>query len=266
MAKKDGFNFDTGSKFNLNLGSFKSLTKKQKETILIAVIGVVVLAFFVATVILISTVSGGNLGGNNNGGGSGGTGDSGVGDAGGDNGETTDNTIISIVISSKPNKTNYYVGDMADYSGLSVYVERNGFDGVYVDYTDSPDDFGITGFDSSAPTDEQIITVEYKGFTESFAIKVLEIPLSKPTLTSIYLDPAPLDIAKANVSLDVWNAKIVCVYSDGSEKSVTLLHEHLYGYENELINAQVGDVITVYVRYTEDGYIAETSYTVTVIE
>ena len=201
-----------------------------------------VVAIIAAVGIFIATVGASN----------GGTGNIGIGGNGsGDNLGTTDTAITSISISSRPNKTTYYVGDMVDYEGLSVCVVRNNYNDAYVKYVDSPEEFAITGFDSSAPISEQTITVEYKGFTASFTIKVLEIPTAKPTLTSIYLDPAPRDTAKAGISLSVKDARIVCVYSDGSEKSVKLLHEHLYGYENELINAQVGDVITVYERYTE---------------
>jgi len=256
MAKKDGFSFDTGSKFNLNLGSFKSLTKKQKETILIAVIGIVVVAFVVATVILISTVNGGNLGGNNNGGGSGNAGNAGL----------SDSTITSISVLVKPHKTSYYVGDPFEVSGLEIMLSGTDWDGKRVRYSDSPNEFFITGFDSSAPTNEQTITVEYKGFTDTFTVKILEIPASDPVLTSIYLTPAPKGTCKIGKTPSVKNVMLVRVYENGMEESIPLSYSHLYDYEDDLLEAQVGDTVTVRVRYVENGLVAETSFTVTIIE
>lgn len=265
MAKKDDFNFDTGSKPGFSLDFLKNLTKKQKETIIIAVIAIAVLAIIVVAGVLISMSGSGssNIIGGGNGGniGDGGTGDGGEDDSGSSNG-----VVTSISVSSKPDKTSYYVGDSANFSGLQIMFSGENIEAGYVSYDNDSADLVITGFDSSAPTDEQVITVEYKGCTATFTIKVLEIPLTAPTLESIYLDPAPRDTAKANVSLSIKDARIVCVYSDGSEKSIKLTHDHLYGYEDALVNGQVGDVFTVYVRYSENGYVAETSYTVTIIE
>lgn len=270
MAKKDDFNFDIGSKPGFSLDFLKNLTKKQKETILIAVIAVAVLAIVVVAGVLISMSGAGSsdiIGGGNDGNvDDGGIGDGGGDDGGGDDGESLNSVVTSISVSSKPDKTSYYVGDSPNFSGLQIMFSGENVEAGYVSYDNDNADLVITGFDSSVPVDEQVITVEYKGCTTSFMIKVLEIPLTEPTLESIYLDPAPRDTAKANVALSVKDARIVCVYSDGSEKSIPLIHKYLYGYEDALVNGQVGDVFTVYVRYSENGYVAETSYTVTIIE
>ena len=270
MAKKDNDNFDFETesegkgKFDL-AGFFKNLTKKQRGIILAAVVGVILVVAIVITCIALTTSNGNtNENGNNITPGVNGSEDNNSNEE--ENGVTVPEQITEFYISSIPNKKVYYVGDSADYSGLTVQVR--GVDGVSrtINYSDDMNSFVITGFDSSSPANNQTITVECRGYTDTFSITIKEVPLVKPTLVSIRLDPAPRDTAKAGVALSVKDAKIVCVYSDGSEKSVKLAHSHLYGYENELMNAEVGDVITVYVRYTEDGYVAETSYTVTVIE
>ena len=271
MAKQKDFDFDTESKakFSLDFSFLKNLTQKQKELILMIAIAVVAVIVIVVIGVVVLT-GGNNTGGNNIGSNAGGSSEG--GDDGG-NTEEGDSTTPEIpenvkdfYIASPPNKLSYYVGDEPNFTGLSVFIRGEGNNILTLYYTEAPGEFMITGFDSSAPVAEQTITVECSGFTDTFTIEIKEAPLAKPTLESIRLDPAPRDTAKAGVALSVKDAKIVCVYSDGSEKSIKLTHSHLYGYENELMNAQVGDVITVYVRYTEDGYIAETSYTVTIIE
>lgn len=274
MAKKDNFDFETEGqhKLSLDLGSFKNLTKQQKGIILAAVVVIVLAIAFIVTFLIIGANGGNgsnsdNPGGSQNGSQSGETGGENNGEENnGENNNVLDDTITSIGIAVKPTKTSYYVGDRPNFSGLEIVVARAELDQEQVSYNLSTDEFTITGFDSSAPNPEQVITVEYKGFTATFTVKILEIPLATPTLVSIRLDPAPRDTAKAGVALSVKNSYIVCEYSDGSEKSIPLRHEHLYGYETLLENASIGDVITVYVRYSEDGYIAETSYTVTIIE
>ena len=258
MAKKDGFNFDTGSKAKFSLDFLKNLTKKQKETILIAVIAIVVVAIIAAVGVLIATVgaNNGSTGGNVSGGGN--------GDAG--NPGSSDSAITSIAIFAPPHKTSYYVGDPLEISGLEVMLSGTAWDGKRVRYSDSPDEFTITGFDSSAPTNEQTITVEYKGFTDTFTVKILEIPLSDPVLTSIYLSPAPKDTCKIGKTPSVKNVMLVRVYDNGMEDSIPLSYIHLYDYEDDLLEAQVGDTVTIRVRYVESGIVAETTFTVTMIE
>ena len=59
---------------------------------------------------------------------------------------------------------------------------------------------------------------------------------------------------------------LVRVYENGMEESIPLSYSHLYDYEDDLLEAQVGDTVTVRVRYVENGLVAETSFTVTIIE
>lgn len=256
MAKKDGFNFDTESKFSFKTGSGKSLTKKQKETLLIVIIALVVVAVIAAVGILLAIVGNDNGSGGNNWGGGNNEDDITVGEE----------NVTGIIISTAPYKNYYYVGDLPNYEGLVIGIQGINISREFLDYEDYSNEFTITGFDSSAPVEKQEITVEYKGFSDTFFIEVLEVPLSAPTLQSIRLDPAPKDTCKIGKSPSLKDARIVCTYNDGSEQSVKLDYKHLYNYEDALIAAQIGDVVTITVRYSENGILAETSYTVTMIE
>lgn len=253
MAKKESFSFDSeGSSFNLKqkLTQWEdNLTQKQK--IIIIAIAVAVVVALIVTVVCITVANGSNDNANNN---------NNTPGSIGDNGEP------GMFVSAPPSKTSYFVGDKANYFGLSIYYTDGIAEGIFINYEDRPDEFTVTGFDSSVPVEKQTITVEYKGFTDTFEINIKEVPSSTPRLIGISLNPAPKDTCKIGRALSVKDAMIVCEYSDGSTKSVPLDRNHLYGYEDALTNAQVGDVVTIYVRYTEDGYVAETSYTVTIVE
>jgi len=77
--------------------------------------------------------------------------------------------IDSIAISTYPTKTSYYVGETADYSGLTLtaYYNNGTTQTVTSGYT-------CTGFDSSV-AGTKIITVTYSGKTAEFEITVLPV-------------------------------------------------------------------------------------------
>ena len=249
MAKKDNDNFDFETesegkgKFNL-VGFFNNLTKQQKGIILATVVGIVlVIAIVVVCVVIGASNNEHNNDENNN-----------------------SNSIVNMYISTIPVKTVYYVGDNYDYSGLTISVKREDSEVIY--YDSEPDVFTITGFDSSAPVEEQTITVEYEGFSDNFTIKIIEVPISAPTLIGVHLDPnnMPVDTCKWGYAPDIRGAKLVCEYSNGTTKIIDLAYEHLNDYEEDLMAAQVGDTVTIPVVYDEDGVIVETSFTVTITE
>ena len=258
MAKKDSFSFDSEeSSFNLKqkLTQWEeNLTQKQKTLIISIAISLLVVVIVVSILIAIAVTGGSNQ--SNNGSNGGTTGGSDVGSGEGNNNQDDENgsndgsdnqeeLLTGVYISTKPIRLTYYVGDNADYSGLQLELQGFEITKFFVDYNTSPEDFTITGFDSSAPAEEQVITVEYKGFTATFNVTILEVPLTPATLESIYLNPAPKATVTKGKSLSVKDAQIVCVYSDGTTKTVKLTHNHLYGYASALSSAEVGDVVTV---------------------
>jgi len=92
-------------------------------------------------------------------------------------------TLESIEITTSPTKTSFFVGDILDISGLEVT-------GHYSDETSKIEEIteeSITGFDSSLPATEQILTITFGGVTTTYIIEILE-PLP-PTQLKIISSP-----------------------------------------------------------------------------
>lgn len=136
---------------------------------------------------------------------------------------------VGINVSRFPDKTEYMVGEGYDWTGLKVQLvmsrqSETRFLGV--------DEVEITGFDSSAVNDRQVITVTYGEFSTSFTIKIKEAPSAAPKMVAIKLD----DTFKSSYSMNEWNntsvlygVYIVCVYSDGSESQVLMEPDYIVG-------------------------------------
>ncbi len=263
MAKKDNDNFDfetegqAKEKSSFDLAEFfKNLTKKQKGIILAAVVGIVVVIAIVVACIAISTSNNngqsGNGGGTNN-------------NIGGSNDSNQDETgeVSAIYIASKPTKTKYYVGDDADYAGLSIGVTGVDIDNDYVAYDTNKEKINITGFDSSAPAVEQVITVEYMGSTCTFVVQIMETPHQSVELESIHLDPLPQTEYRIGDMLNLTGAKIIAVYSDGTTVEVALRLRHIAGFESA---TTVGDHVLIVGYFDDNGGYAETTFTITMTE
>ena len=260
MAKKDdNFDFDTEgkAKVSFDLSFLKNLTKQQKGIILIAAVAVVLVIAIIVTVALV----GANSGGNN-------TNDSGTSDGGetpGGEGANVSGEITEFFIASSPIKKVYYVGESADFSGLSIFIRSTLGGSAYVDYTEYPDEFTITGFDSSVVNESVTITVEYAGTTDTFTVKVIEMPTVPPTLVNIRLDPMPQTEYKVDDVFRFNGAMIVCEYSDGTTKTVKLKMSHLSGYSDAIGTPGEHEIKVIYFDEESSGY-AETSFMITVTE
>ncbi len=258
MAKKDNDNFDFEtesegkSKFDL-VGFFKNLTKQQKGIILAAVIGVLVVIAIIVTFVIIGANTGNNAGtGNNNDG----------------TFEEDKSNVTSISISTAPGKRTYYVGDNPSYAGLVITVHYGGINPDLIYYDENPDDFVFTGFDSSAPADEQVITVEYKGKTDMFTVEIKETTSSAPKLVSIHFSTYPKQVFSVDDKFSYRSGVLTCTYSDGSTVDIELKPEYMYG---------VGDIFdpsgehillpgehVIEIEYGENGVFVQTEYTITV--
>ena len=258
MAKKDDFDFDaeSGGKFKFDLSFLANLTKQQKGIILIAAVALVLVIAIVVTVVLIGANSKDDIPEDldtNEG--------EHIGDGG--NNEVPDE-ISQFYISSNPTKTSYYVGDNADYSGLTVYFKSESTGSVFLGYDEDPDAFTITGFDSSAPVEEQVITVECRGYTDTFTVTILEKETAKATLIGITVDPLPRTTYPVGYSFETTGAYIVCEYSDGTTESVPLTMKHISGFG---AIAYTPGEHQIKVKYADDnGGYAETYITVTITE
>ena len=143
-------------------------------------------------------------------------------------------------------------------TGLSVYSLTNGGEFTKL----SLDECTITGFDSSVAVKEQVITVTYKGFTDTFTIEIKEEPTGTPVLESISMQTLPKTEYKVKEGLNSDGGVILCTYSDGSTKTVDLINEYVYGFRAAYL-AGVG-TYDITVKYNEDGVTAETTYKITI--
>lgn len=172
--------------------------------------------------------------------------------------------VVKISLSAVPHKTTYYVGEEFDPAGVSVQVITNDMEHTsFVGH----EDLSFSGFDSSVPAENQVITATYKGFTATFTVTVKENPSETPTLVSIRMG----DSFKTTYTLSSWNnfgpktnnATIVCTYSDGSEVEIPMKGQ----YCDNVLDVDSPGTTQFTVRYTDEyGTTVETTVTVTITE
>lgn len=175
-----------------------------------------------------------------------------------------DTDIISIVVSNHPDKSNYFVGETFDPTGMRIQVLTHNSDYThFVDYTE----LTFSGFDSSVANDAVTVTVSYKGFTTTFNVKVVEMPTDDPVITKVEV----VDF-KSTYTLSQWNengpstykAYVVFTYSDGttygSLEETPVKRSYLSGYKK--LSAPGTTELTI--KYDKDGIKAETTVTVTI--
>lgn len=131
--------------------------------------------------------------------------------------------VAGIYVSETPDKMVYYVGDTPNYSGLVIGVSQVADKGTTLSYDEAYNELTITGFDSSVPVKEQVITVQYKEFTTTFTVEIKELVTEATRLTGIRIDPLPDKLTyKLGEALDYTGGRVVCEYSDGTTKVLRL--------------------------------------------
>ena len=119
--------------------------------------------------------------------------------------------VTSVVILSKPDKLDYYVGEEFDSNGLKVFaVYENGTNKEITDYT-------LNGFVSTVGT--KTITVEYEGFTATFDVEVKEKPVNLTSIT-IVKKPDKLNYFVGE-EFDPSGLVVAAVYDNNTTKAVT---------------------------------------------
>ena len=173
-----------------------------------------------------------------------------------------------ITISAAPGKRTYYVGDLPNYQGLVINVNYGNGNPVLVYYDDNPDDFTFTGFDSSAPAEKQVITVDYKGKTDTFTIEIKEVSVSTPKLVSIHLSTYPKQIFSVDDKFSFRGGVLTCTYDDGSTVDINLKLEYMYGVNDIFDESGAHNLLpgehTIQIEYGENGVFVQTEYTITV--
>lgn len=178
------------------------------------------------------------------------------------------NAIKGIIISATPSKTVYAVGEEFSPEGLKIQVLANSNAGSYfIDNTNS--ELKFSGFDSET-TGQKTITVTYREFSVSFFVTVNEKSapsLTEKALTSIRLS----DNFQTTYTVERWNkfgprfkdVKLICTYSDGTEKEVEMLTDYVYGIDTSI--ESVGTTQFT-IKYNEGGIEVTTTVTVTITE
>lgn len=155
----------------------------------------------------------------------------------------TDGTVeglVAITVISEPDKLEYIDGEeSADVTGLSVGA-------VFSDGTI----YEITGYAVAFPslTDPgvKVVTVYYAGYTDTFFITVVRVPLSGITITS---EPYVTDyIEGETISFD--GLEITASYTDGREDEVVTDYEISGLTEGETAEAGVYTVTVTY-KYSD---------------
>ena len=168
---------------------------------------------------------------------------------------------MSLSIESLPAKTTYYVGELAAFSGLKLKMTLTNGATVLIDGSECD----ITGFDSSQPVENQILTVNYKQLQATFSINVEELIVEIPT--GNYCGLSFKTLPKTNYKVGEWidesEGVLLVHYDDGSTREMPLDSEGVkrYGFTSDKPGTY-----TLTVKYVEGGRYGETSYTITVTE
>ena len=165
-------------------------------------------------------------------------------------------SINKIYLAKAPDKSEYFVGDEINYDGLEIMVLLNNYETYAINVADCE----ITGFNSSVPTDECVVTVKYKGFKTSFTVKVKEEPEPTPDPVNITFQTMPKTEYKVGEPISVDGGVILVEYSDGSTKTVSMILSYLV--EKPSLDKARQYEITV--KYKENGVAVFTTYTITV--
>ena len=168
--------------------------------------------------------------------------------------------IKEIYVASLPEKIIYFQGEELDIKGLKVCALQKNGKSIFIDITQ----IQIIGFDSTNIVEKEVITIKYLDYICTFNISITEPPKQNPILTSIELIALPKTKYKIGEQLNTENGILKVNYSDGQSLLVMLINNYVYGFTNEISNTP-GEY-TLMVRYSENGILQETTYTITVEE
>ncbi|MBQ9978761.1 MAG: bacterial Ig-like domain-containing protein [Clostridia bacterium] len=183
---------------------------------------------------------------------------------GGDNSTPKHNAtdIVGISMSAFP-KMEYYVGEELESKGAKVQVLT--YDMTYTSFVEYGS-LTFSGFDSSTPVEEQVITVSYKGFTTTFTVTIKEIPQETPNVESFEI----FDF-KTTITMSDWNefgpislirgSTLKIVYSDGTMGDPVYVDPSwVWGYQKV---SQPG-TFDLTIKYNNDGTLYEKVVTITI--
>ena len=158
-------------------------------------------------------------------------------------------TLESIAITTPASKLIYAVGDALDISGLEVTGTYSDGSTKIVNLTTAD----ISGFDSSAPATDQVLTITVDGKTTTFTVSILDNSTGEATLESIaIMTPASKLIYTVGDSLDISGLVVIGTYSNGNNKIETVTGGAISGFDssgpavNQVLTVKVGGKTTTY--------------------
>ena len=164
-------------------------------------------------------------------------------------------TLESIAITAPASKLIYAVGDVLDISGLEVTGTYSDGSTKIVNLTTAD----ISGFDSSAPATDQVLTITVDGKTTTFTVSILDNSTGEATLESLAITtPASKLLYAIGDSLDLSGLVVTGTYSDGSTKIVNLTTADISGFDSSV--PATDQVLTI----TVDGKTA--TFTVSILD
>ncbi len=144
--------------------------------------------------------------------------------------------LTSIAVKSTTHKTEYWVGDTLDVSGLIIEVVYS--DGRKEEVSVTAD--MVSGFDSSKVTSSQTLTITYSGKTTNFIIKI-----SQPTITSIAVKSTNHKTEYwIGDALDVSGLIIEATFSNGKKEEVQVTEAMVSGFDSHQENSSQTLTIT----------------------
>ena len=105
---------------------------------------------------------------------------------------TVHDVVLGIAVSSTNHKVKYYVGDQIDLTNLKINVTYKSGASAEVDVTSSM----VSGFNSSAPADAQIITISYANKQTTFTVKIVSALYVLPEGTRTVEDLLTLNVGE----------------------------------------------------------------------
>lgn len=172
--------------------------------------------------------------------------------------------IKQIYIEDFP-KLQYYVGEEADYSGLSLAIVLKNGKIEYIQYNEeTKKQIMIIGFDSTKATESKEITVQYKDISSTYYITIKEVPKPDPVLINIKIDVMPKTEYKVGEWLNTDGGMLIKEYNDGSTSRTIIINQYITGWD-EVIEGGPG-TYTLTINYKEGGVLKKTTYQITVKE
>ena len=177
--------------------------------------------------------------------------------------ETLYDTIQDIAVASKP-QTSYFVGQSFNPTGLRVQVITDSQETTFFVEPENPD-LVISGFDSSVATNEQILTISYRGFTTTLIVTIKETPVLASPLASIEVVNL-----YSTYTVDEWNtyglslygAYLKLTYEDGNVEGSYEDTPLIWDYVQPLSKVSAPGTINVTITYKG----VSTTVTITITE